>query len=162
MRIAGRALELIPLDFAPCARVPRDPDEEFDMSSAIARSQSHTVTLPAALDFDVAATPSRTLDNCRGEDVVIDASYAQKLGAQCFQVLHAAEQAWKADNRLFTHRQRAGPLSRRTERLRSRPQRRLTFTKPSTRCCRRGGRIRLTTALSEHGYIFVDARSWSS
>jgi chemotaxis protein CheX len=102
MRIAGRALELIPLDFAPCARVPRDPDEEFDMSSAIARSQSHTVTLPAALDFNVAATLSRTLDNCRGEDVVIDASYVQKLGAQCFQVLHAAEQAWKADNRLFT------------------------------------------------------------
>lgn len=78
-------------------------DEEFDMSvSAIARSQSHTVTLPAALDFNVAATLSRTLDNCRGEDVVIDASYVQKLGAQCFQVLHAAEQAWKADNRLFT------------------------------------------------------------
>ena len=57
---------------------------------------------PAALDFDVAATLSRTLDNCRGEDVVIDASHVQKLAAQCFQVLHAAEQAWKADNRLFT------------------------------------------------------------
>ena len=78
-------------------------DEEFDMSvSAIVRSQSHTVTLPAALDFDVAATLSRTLNNCRGEDVVIDASYVQKLGAQCFQVLHAAAQTWKADNRLFT------------------------------------------------------------
>ena len=100
------------------------------MNSAIARSQSHTVTLPAALDFDVAATLSRTLDNCRGEDVVIDASY--------------------------------GPLSRRTERLRSRPQLRLTFTKPSRRCCRRGRRFLLTTALSEHGYILMDARSWFS
>jgi hypothetical protein len=63
---------------------------------------------------------------------------------------------------LVHSRQRAGPLSRRTERLRSRPQLRLTFTKPSRRCCRRGGRFRLTTALSEHGYSFVDARSWSS
>ena len=97
----------------------------------------------------------------RGEDVVIDASYVQKLGAQCFQVLHAAEQVWKADNRLFTLVN--GPaLSRRTERLRSRPQLRLTFTKPNKRCCRRDVRIRLTTALSEHGYSFVDARSWSS
>jgi chemotaxis protein CheX len=71
-------------------------------ASAFAPSQSHTVTLPAALDLDVAATLSRTLNNCRGEDVVIDASYVQKLGAQCFQVLHAAQQTWKADNRLFT------------------------------------------------------------
>jgi chemotaxis protein CheX len=70
--------------------------------SAAAPSPSHILTLPAALDLDVAATLSRTLNNCRGEDVVIDASYVQKLGAQCFQVLHAAQQTWKADNRLFT------------------------------------------------------------
>jgi hypothetical protein len=44
----------------------------------------------------------RPLDNCRGEDIVIDVSNVQKPGAQCFQVLHAAEPAWKADNRLFT------------------------------------------------------------
>jgi chemotaxis protein CheX len=69
--------------------------------SATARSPSHTVTLPAALDLDVAATLSRTLNNCRGEDVVIDASYVQRFGAQCFEVLHAAQQTWKADNRLF-------------------------------------------------------------
>jgi chemotaxis protein CheX len=70
--------------------------------SATSPSSSHTLTLPAALDLDVAATLSRTLNNCRGEDVVIDASYVQKLGAQCFHVLHAAQQTWKADNRLFT------------------------------------------------------------
>ena len=129
--------------------------------SAIARSQSHTVTLPAALDFDVAATLSRTLDNCRGEDVVIDASYVQKLGAQCFQVLHAAEQAWKADNRLFTLVNGPARFLEELSGYGADPLR-LTFTKPSRRCCRRGGRFRLTTALSEHGYIFVDARSWSS
>jgi chemotaxis protein CheX len=70
--------------------------------SAAAPSPSHTLTLPAALDPDVAATLSRTLNNCRGEDLVIDASYVQKLGAQCFQVLHAAQQTWNADKRLFS------------------------------------------------------------
>ena len=58
------------------------------------------MTLPAALDFDVAPTLSRTLDDCRREDVVINASYVQKLGAQSLNVLRA-EQAWRADNRLF-------------------------------------------------------------
>jgi chemotaxis protein CheX len=71
-------------------------------ASTFAPSPSHTVTLPAALDLDVAATLSRTLNNCRGKDIVIDASYVQKLGTQCFQVLHAAQQTWKADNRLFS------------------------------------------------------------
>lgn len=70
--------------------------------SAIASSPSHTLTLPAALDLDVAATLTQALSKCRGEDIVIDASYVQKLGAQCLRVLRAAQQTWQADNRLFT------------------------------------------------------------
>jgi len=71
-------------------------------TSAVAPSPSHIVTLPAALDLDVAATLSQTLNRCRGADVVIDACYVQKLGAQCFQVLDAARRTWKTDKRLFT------------------------------------------------------------
>ncbi len=45
------------------------------------------------------------------------------------------------------------PFSRRTERLRSRPQLRLRLSpKPNRRCCRRVADSSRTTALSEHGY----------
>lgn len=65
-------------------------------------SPSHNLTLPEALDAAVAATLAEALVKCRGEDVLIDASFVRRAGAHCLQVLRTAETAWKADKRLLT------------------------------------------------------------
>lgn len=65
-------------------------------------SPTHNLTLPEALDATVAETLSDALVKCRGEDVLIDASFVRRAGEHCLQVLRAAETAWKADKRLLT------------------------------------------------------------
>jgi len=66
------------------------------------QSRMHTLLLPEALDLTVAATLAETLLDCRGDDVVIDASYVRRLTAQCAQVLRSAVETWKADQRSLT------------------------------------------------------------
>jgi anti-anti-sigma regulatory factor len=63
---------------------------------------SRTLQLPAVLDSAVATTLADTLNNCHGEDVVIDALYVQQTSAICAQVLRAALETWKAERRLMT------------------------------------------------------------
>ena len=65
-------------------------------------SPSHNLTLPEALDASVAETLAEALVKCRGEDVLIDASFVRRAGAHCLQVLHAAETAWRVDQCLLT------------------------------------------------------------
>jgi anti-anti-sigma regulatory factor len=60
------------------------------------------LTLPEGLDSVVAATLAEALNNCRGENVVIDASYVRWLGADTLQVLLSAALKRKADGRQLT------------------------------------------------------------
>jgi len=65
-------------------------------------SPSHLLTLPESLDASVAATLAETFVRCRGEDVIVDASFVRRLGENCLQVLRSAERTWTADRRLLT------------------------------------------------------------
>jgi chemotaxis protein CheX len=56
-----------------------------------------TVQLPEALDLPAAVPLAEQLLGCVGEDLVIDARAAQRLGASCLQVLLAAARTWKAE-----------------------------------------------------------------
>jgi anti-anti-sigma regulatory factor len=63
---------------------------------------SRTLHLPAVLDGAVATTLADALNNCHGEDVVIDASYVRQTSAACAQILRTALDAWRAERRLLT------------------------------------------------------------
>ena len=59
---------------------------------------SHAINLPPILD--IVAAPG-LLDNflqLRGNEVSVEASQVQRLGAQCLQVFLAARSAWAEDN----------------------------------------------------------------
>ena len=58
---------------------------------------AETLVLPAVLDLKAAAPLKATFLEHRGEDVMIDASGVQRLGALCLQVLLAARRAWSED-----------------------------------------------------------------
>jgi chemotaxis protein CheX len=53
--------------------------------------------LPEVLDLTTAAPLAQSLLSRRGSDLCIDASAVRRVGAQCLQVLIAAEATWKAD-----------------------------------------------------------------
>jgi len=53
--------------------------------------------LPASLDVKAAAPLAQEFIARRGQDLWIDASEVQRVGAQCLQVLLAARRRWDAD-----------------------------------------------------------------
>jgi chemotaxis protein CheX len=59
------------------------------------------IILPETLDLPAAAPLTATLLARRGQDVALDASAVQRLGAQCLQVLLAAQAAWAEDGQNF-------------------------------------------------------------
>lgn len=59
------------------------------------------VVLQEALDLPAAAPLTAELLARRGQDLTIDASGAQRVGAQCLQVLLAARASWAADGHAF-------------------------------------------------------------
>lgn len=58
-----------------------------------------TLRLPAILNLQAATPLAEALLARRGEDLQVDGSDVQRLGAQCLQVLLAAQSAWTADAR---------------------------------------------------------------
>ena len=57
--------------------------------------------LAEMLDLPAARPLTSDLLSRRGQDVVIDAHAAQRMGAQCLQVLLAAKAAWALDGHGF-------------------------------------------------------------
>lgn len=56
-----------------------------------------TMRLADILDIRAASPLAGELINARGQNVTIDASNVQKLGAQCVQVLLSARSTWTTD-----------------------------------------------------------------
>lgn len=71
------------------------------VSNGIARGR-RTLTLPSGLDILVASTLGKSLIDCRGEDVVVDASFFRWTGEHAVRVLSSALSVWKADGRAMT------------------------------------------------------------
>jgi chemotaxis protein CheX len=67
----------------------------------IAQSQAGALILPPVLDLVAAADLLAAFQNHRGHPLEVDGSDVQRLGAQCLQVLLAAQAAWAADNQTF-------------------------------------------------------------
>jgi chemotaxis protein CheX len=66
-------------------------------ASAPDSQQNHVFELPAALDLNAAGPLAEALHKHVGEDLVIDGSKVQRLGASCLQVLLAAARSWAAE-----------------------------------------------------------------
>ncbi|MCB5945294.1 STAS domain-containing protein [Acidocella sp. KAb 2-4] len=56
-----------------------------------------TLDLPPVLDLVAAPGLLEAFNVRRGQDLAVDASAVQRLGAQCLQILLAARAAWAAD-----------------------------------------------------------------
>ena len=62
-------------------------------------ASSRTLQLPEALDATATATLIRSLNECRGEDVVIDASFVERFAIPCAQALGSAARNGKSQFR---------------------------------------------------------------
>lgn len=62
---------------------------------------ARTVLLAPVLDLKAAAPLADEFLALMGNDVRVDASDVQRLGAQCLQVLLAARRRWQADKAAF-------------------------------------------------------------
>lgn len=71
------------------------------MTRKPARRSSPAVILQETLDLPAAMPLAAALLARRGGDVVIDASAAQRMGAQCLQVLLSARATWAEDGHAF-------------------------------------------------------------
>jgi chemotaxis protein CheX len=61
-----------------------------------------TLRLNPVLDLNAAGPLAHDLLALRGQDLAVDASAVQRLGAQCLQVLLSAKATWGADSASFT------------------------------------------------------------
>ena len=61
-----------------------------------------TISLAKVLDLNEATSLHGKLMSARGNDVSIDASAVERVGAQCVQVLMAAAKSWEEDKNSFT------------------------------------------------------------
>ena len=61
-----------------------------------------TIELPEAMDLPAAGSLAESLLKLVGEDLAIDASKVQRLGASCLQVLLSAARTWKAEKTSLT------------------------------------------------------------
>jgi len=71
------------------------------MARKPSRRTGPPIPLPETLDLPAAAPLAAALLARRGQDVALDASAAQRLGAQCLQVLLAAQATWAEDGHNF-------------------------------------------------------------
>jgi chemotaxis protein CheX len=65
--------------------------------SAAKSSGNHILELPPALDLNAAGPLVEALQKHLGEELVIDGSKVQRMGASCLQVLLAAARTWAND-----------------------------------------------------------------
>jgi chemotaxis protein CheX len=66
------------------------------------KETSARVTLPETLDLRAASPLATALIGARGAGVALDASHVTSVGAQCLQVLLAAQLTWRRDGHAFT------------------------------------------------------------
>ncbi|MBU6448223.1 MAG: STAS domain-containing protein [Rhodospirillales bacterium] len=59
---------------------------------------SHTIKLPPVLDIVAAPGLLESFLQLRGNQLSVEASQVQRLGAQCLQIFLAARTAWAEDN----------------------------------------------------------------
>ena len=71
------------------------------MARKAQRGGAAPLLLAETLDLPAARPLTADLLARRGQDVVIDAHAAQRIGAQCLQVLLAAKAAWTLDGHGF-------------------------------------------------------------
>jgi len=68
------------------------------LAISVADSPSaHIYELPSALDLNAAGPLAEALLKHSGEDLALDGSKVQRLGATCLQVLLAAARTWASD-----------------------------------------------------------------
>ncbi len=65
------------------------------------RRRAPPAVLPAVLDLKEAGPLAASLLARRGAPLVLDGSSVERVGAQCLQVLLAAQQTWQADQQAF-------------------------------------------------------------
>ena len=70
--------------------------------SPSAKMAPRIVELVAALDLNVAGPLAEALHKAMGEDVVLDGSKVQRLGAPCLQVLLSAAVTWSTEGDSLT------------------------------------------------------------
>ena len=70
--------------------------------SAADASAARIFELPPALDLNAAGPLAEALLKHSGEDLALDGSKVQRLGASCLQVLLAAARTWASDGAALT------------------------------------------------------------
>jgi chemotaxis protein CheX len=76
--------------------------EGSTLSSCVENSENHEISLIPVLDLCAASPLAGELTAHRGEDLIIDASNVERIGAQCVQVLLSAVNTWDADGNMLT------------------------------------------------------------
>ncbi|NOX95962.1 MAG: STAS domain-containing protein [Alphaproteobacteria bacterium] len=72
------------------------------MSASDKNSGNREISLIPILDLCAASPLAEEFKAQRGEDLVIDASQVERIGAQCMQVLLSATNTWEADGNKLT------------------------------------------------------------
>ncbi|MBO9097248.1 MULTISPECIES: STAS domain-containing protein [Rhizobium] len=67
-----------------------------------AKKADKKISLVAVLDLNEASTLRSKLMGLRGNNVVVDASGVERVGALCVQVIMAAAKTWEEDKLSFT------------------------------------------------------------
>lgn len=98
--MAGRVV--VVRDGADDSRASTPPKQETIMASQSIVVRARTLQLPEALDATVTATLIRSLSECRGEDVVIDASYVERFTVPCARALGSAARKRQSELRSLT------------------------------------------------------------
>ncbi len=77
------------------------PRKAASKAGASKRATMKKLQLAEVLDLTAAAPLAKSLLSSRGSEIDIDASRVKRVGAQCLQVLIAAEATWNADGKSF-------------------------------------------------------------
>ena len=67
-----------------------------------ANAHPNVLDLPASLDLNAAGPLAEAMHKCVGDDLILDGSKVQRLGAPCLQVLLAASKTWSSERDSLT------------------------------------------------------------
>lgn len=68
------------------------------------------IALSESLDFTAADSLLEQVKEARGQDLQLDASRVNRLGAACLQVLLSAAMTWASDGKIFQLTPRSPPV----------------------------------------------------
>jgi hypothetical protein len=72
------------------------------IANSAAVHSTRTIYLPSRMDNDTYSILQRSLEDSRGEDLVVDATYLRWADSRCAAFLDSAIHAWAADHRSLT------------------------------------------------------------